>query len=187
MSTAKPVLTYVCRTIGNYEVSLLMLLLCSLMAEAWLNTLACCSLNSKSTMWTTAFQRMNWRLWKALVWKDINSSYTHGFSSEDRLHFDQVPILEIDDFRLSQSMTIARYIARKNGLYGSNEEEAARCDEVVDGVRDLNTARGNARTVCSLWLFLSRVRLYKLDCTLHSLHRSMREHTLHIHMYNVYI
>ena len=48
------------------------------------------------------------------------------------LAFDQVPLYEEGDFALVQSNTIARYLARKNGLYGSNEHEGAKIDEIVE-------------------------------------------------------
>ena len=52
--------------------------------------------------------------------------------------FGQVPLLEFGDERLTQSQAITRYLARKFNLVGKDDLEAAHCDEVVDGVRDMN-------------------------------------------------
>jgi len=50
--------------------------------------------------------------------------------------YGQVPILEVNGQYLAQTLTIARYLARKLKLTGANEWEAAKCDEVVDAVQD---------------------------------------------------
>ncbi len=50
----------------------------------------------------------------------------------------QVPTLEVEGKgTLSQSMTICRYLAKKAGLAGSNDWEAAECDMFVDHANDL--------------------------------------------------
>ena len=53
----------------------------------------------------------------------------------------QVPQLEMlkdgKTYQLSQSLTIARALARKHGLTGDDEQEAALCDEVVDCINEL--------------------------------------------------
>ena len=57
-----------------------------------------------------------------------------------KLAYNQVPMLEADGGRcISQSMAIVRHAARAGGLYGTCAEEAARIDEVLDGISD---ARG---------------------------------------------
>ena len=50
--------------------------------------------------------------------------------------FRSLPILEIDGKILGQSVTIARYLARKYDLTGESEFEAAKCDEYVDALMD---------------------------------------------------
>ncbi|CAG7837630.1 unnamed protein product [Allacma fusca] len=57
----------------------------------------------------------------------------------DRSTFGQVPMLEFDGNRITQSQAIVRYLARKYNLVGKNELEAAKCDEIVDGVKDYLT------------------------------------------------
>ena len=54
--------------------------------------------------------------------------------------FGSLPVLEYDDLVLAQSMTIARFLAKKCGLGGRNEEEAAKADMVVDHLLDAQTS-----------------------------------------------
>lgn len=56
------------------------------------------------------------------------------------LPFKQVPVYYDDKFSdspLAQSNTIARYIARQHGLYGSDPATDAQIDQVVDAFEDL--------------------------------------------------
>jgi glutathione S-transferase len=53
-----------------------------------------------------------------------------------KLAFGQLPLLEVDGVRVVQSQTINRYLARRGGLYGSNDSEAMQCDMIADGVAD---------------------------------------------------
>ena len=52
------------------------------------------------------------------------------------LPLGQVPSLEVDGVTICQSMTIARYLARRVGLAGDTDLEAAQADEAVDAVSD---------------------------------------------------
>ena len=56
-----------------------------------------------------------------------------------KLTFGQVPMLEDGDSCLSQSLTIVRHAARVGKLYGVSHTDAARVDEIIDGIKD---ARG---------------------------------------------
>ncbi|MGI9481613.1 MAG: glutathione S-transferase family protein [Hyphomicrobiales bacterium] len=53
-----------------------------------------------------------------------------------KLPFDQMPLLEIDGLCLSQSSAMIRYLARCNGLYGSNDVDAMWCDMIAGVVAD---------------------------------------------------
>ena len=53
-----------------------------------------------------------------------------------KLPFDQMPLLEIDQHCLSQSSAMIRYLARRGGLYGSNDTDAMWCDMVAGVVAD---------------------------------------------------
>jgi len=57
------------------------------------------------------------------------------------LPFGQVPLYEQGSFKLSQSNAIARYLARKHGLAGHTDEEAAVAESIVECiVADLRPA-----------------------------------------------
>ena len=47
-------------------------------------------------------------------------------------------MLEINGQPLCQSQAIARYLAKKFKLTGATDLEAAKCDEIVDAIVDLN-------------------------------------------------
>ena len=50
--------------------------------------------------------------------------------------FAELPALEVDGQTIVQSLAIARYIAKKHGLAGKDDMEAAKADMVVDGCSD---------------------------------------------------
>ncbi|XP_064596024.1 glutathione S-transferase 3-like [Liolophura sinensis] len=51
------------------------------------------------------------------------------------LDFNQLPLLDIDGLRLVQTGAIVRYIARRGGLYGKDDKEAAVVDKFFEGQR----------------------------------------------------
>ena len=53
-----------------------------------------------------------------------------------KLPFDQMPLLEIEKFNLSQSSAMIRYLARKGEYYGSTEQDAVWCDMIAGAVAD---------------------------------------------------
>jgi len=53
------------------------------------------------------------------------------------LPFGQLPLLEYKGESLTQSMAIAKFLAREFDLAGSNALEAAKMDEIVDAINDL--------------------------------------------------
>jgi len=79
-------------------------------------------------------------------YEDIRVSSPAELKASGKLPFGQLPLLEINGVVFSQSMTIARYLAKKHGLYGHNDEEAAIADMVVDGFGDLMGAKNKAQT-----------------------------------------
>jgi glutathione S-transferase len=56
------------------------------------------------------------------------------------LAFDQTPLLQIDGLNLVQKMAAVRYLARKHGLYGADNEEATRIDILAEGASDFASA-----------------------------------------------
>lgn len=53
-----------------------------------------------------------------------------------KLPFDQLPLLEIDGQRLSQSSAMIRYLARRGDLYGDNDTDAMWCDFIAGVAAD---------------------------------------------------
>ncbi|XP_037687578.1 glutathione S-transferase A4-like isoform X2 [Choloepus didactylus] len=56
---------------------------------------------------------------------------------EGRLLFDQVPLVEMDGLRLTQTRAILSYIAAKYNLYGKDLKETARINMYADGTLEL--------------------------------------------------
>jgi glutathione S-transferase len=56
--------------------------------------------------------------------------------------FGEMPVLEVDGERISQSNAINRYVGQLAGLYPEDPWQAAQCDEVCCAVEALNDALG---------------------------------------------
>ena len=52
------------------------------------------------------------------------------------LTLGQLPVLEVDGKTIGQSMTIARFLARRYNLAGKNDLEEAEADMLVDSMTD---------------------------------------------------
>ena len=57
---------------------------------------------------------------------------------------DRAPVLFADGVAFGQSKSIERYLARRVGLYGANELEAAQIDSFGEHLRDLKDIHGKA-------------------------------------------
>ena len=55
-----------------------------------------------------------------------------------------MPVLKYKDLELSQSVAIARFLAKKFDLVGANEQEAAKCDEIVDALKDFTNGKSQS-------------------------------------------
>ena len=55
--------------------------------------------------------------------------------------FGQLPALECDGKVISQSLAIARFLARENGLAGKDNWEAAEADMIADCINDMFTSK----------------------------------------------
>lgn len=53
----------------------------------------------------------------------------------------QMPVLDIDGHRVHQSISIARYVAKRVGLAGANEWENLVIDTAVDTVNDFRLSK----------------------------------------------
>ena len=51
--------------------------------------------------------------------------------------FGQLPCLQHGQLELAQSHAIERYLARRHGLYGNSDAEAAMIDVICEGEADL--------------------------------------------------
>ena len=60
-----------------------------------------------------------------------------ALKSSGKLLFGQLPLLEIDGQKLTQSSAMVQYLARKHNLYGDNPAESALCDMVAFACNDL--------------------------------------------------
>jgi hypothetical protein len=73
-----------------------------------------------------------------LLWEDTKTPYEFvkvpfgEHLKNDKLPFGQLPILEEDGFVLAQSGTIARYVAKKVGLYPADAKEAATAGMTIE-------------------------------------------------------
>uniref|UniRef100_A0A914W7L0 glutathione transferase n=1 Tax=Plectus sambesii TaxID=2011161 RepID=A0A914W7L0_9BILA len=62
-------------------------------------------------------------------WPQLKSNYPNG----------QVPVLEVDGKPLAQSFAIGRFLAKKFGLAGKDDWEAAQADMYIYGLEDVLT------------------------------------------------
>lgn len=53
-----------------------------------------------------------------------------------KLPFDQMPLLEINGLKLSQSSAMIRYLARFGGFYGESDTDAIWCDMIAGAAAD---------------------------------------------------
>lgn len=56
----------------------------------------------------------------------------------------QMPVLEVDGRRVHQSISMARYVAKRVGLAGDNEWENLIIDTAVDTVNDFRLSKYSA-------------------------------------------
>ncbi|XP_069142301.1 uncharacterized protein [Argopecten irradians] len=68
---------------------------------------------------------------------DQHITFADWPSKKPEMPTGQLPVLEIDGEKLSQSLTIARYLSREFGLAGDNSLDQARADQVTDTISDL--------------------------------------------------
>lgn len=72
-------------------------------------------------------------------WNDIRFDLDQWPTYKKKMLIGQCPVLEFPDgTQLSQSMSIARYVARETGLAGKDNLESAKIDTVVDTQLDMN-------------------------------------------------
>jgi len=69
-------------------------------------------------------------------YEDKRISQAEWEKMKPSMPFAELPALEVDGQTIVQSLAIARYIAKKHGLAGQGDMEAAKADMIVDGCSD---------------------------------------------------
>jgi len=86
-------------------------------------------------------------------WEDVIIPREDWHYVKPKMPFENLPILEVDGEIFTQSLAIARYIARDFGLCGHTSREMAKIDALCDGVHDAQnglTASSMALTIGNL-------------------------------------
>jgi glutathione S-transferase len=63
------------------------------------------------------------------------------FSTVSATPFGQLPVLEIDGKKYTQSFSVARYLGHKYGLAGADLEEDFEIDMNIDFFNDIRTSK----------------------------------------------
>ncbi|CAF4219825.1 unnamed protein product [Adineta steineri] len=72
-------------------------------------------------------------------YNDVCFNITQCSENKSKMLIGQIPVLEFaNNTQLTQSLSIARYLAKETGLGGTHNLESARMDSVVDTQRDMN-------------------------------------------------
>jgi len=69
-------------------------------------------------------------------YEDVRIEFADWPALKSTLKFGQMPFLEVDGKTITQSMAIARFLARRYKLAGQNELEEAEADAIVDCMTD---------------------------------------------------
>ena len=70
--------------------------------------------------------------------EDIRFTRTEWMEKKHNFQFNQIPILEIDGKQLSQSISLARYIAKLYGQYPTDPLEIYQIESIIDFFRDMS-------------------------------------------------
>jgi len=70
------------------------------------------------------------------VYEDYRVEFNDWPALKPNTPFGQLPVLEVDGRQVAQSLAVTRFVARKNGLTGKDDFEAAQADSFVDYVAD---------------------------------------------------
>jgi glutathione S-transferase len=88
---------------------------------------------AETTRWMLAINNIDFINISLEDYNDFDNLKTSG-----KLPFNQLPLLELDDLKLSQSNAMISFLARRGDLYGKTNEDAVRCDMLVGAVGDFN-------------------------------------------------
>ena len=88
---------------------------------------------AETTRWMLAINNIDFINISLADYNDFDDLKASG-----KLPFNQLPLLELDDLKLSQSSAMISFLARRGDLYGKTNEDAVRCDMLVGAVGDFN-------------------------------------------------
>ncbi|XP_019343633.1 hematopoietic prostaglandin D synthase isoform X3 [Alligator mississippiensis] len=74
--------------------------------------------------------------YSGIKYEDYRIEWADWSSIKPTIPFGKVPILEIDGVIIHQSLAIARYLAKENGVAGKTPLEQALVDAIVDTIDD---------------------------------------------------
>jgi len=72
-----------------------------------------------------------------IPYEDVRIEREQWPEHKSKQPFGQLPVLEIDGFKLAESGAISRYVAREVGLAGKDNLEAAKCDMILSAMVDV--------------------------------------------------
>jgi glutathione S-transferase len=78
-----------------------------------------------------------------VVYEDRQITNAEWQKLKPRTPFGQLPLLQIGDVELVQTMAILRHLARTYGLSGETEAEQTRCDIAIEAIRDADHNLGS--------------------------------------------
>ena len=90
---------------------------------------------AETTRWMLAINRIEFEN----VSVDTPEALT-ALRATGKLPFDQMPLLEINGLKLSQSSAMIRYLARLGGFYGESDTDAVWCDMIAGAAADFAEA-----------------------------------------------
>lgn len=70
------------------------------------------------------------------TFEDVRYSKDEWELHKSEMPLGQLPVLEIDGFKLPQSLTIARFLANRFKLAGKDNFEQAQADAIIDTMAD---------------------------------------------------
>jgi glutathione S-transferase len=82
-----------------------------------------------------------------LPFEDDRVKFNEWAARKPGTPFGALPVLQVDGAVISQSNTITRYVGKLTDLYPEDPWQAARCDEVMDAVEDLNGHIGSTISI----------------------------------------
>jgi len=72
-----------------------------------------------------------------IAYEDIRVTWEEWPKIKPTTPMGQLPVVEVDGYRVHQSFAINRFLAKRIGLAGANEWESLQVDSVVDTINDL--------------------------------------------------